>query len=70
MREIQIKMDQQNILNPQIDFFLNSFVWEAFHKAKEEDLFTVKILFFRKDISSIVAGLLTKWFGPDPDKQG
>lgn len=41
-------------------------VWKLFYEARAEGFFTVKVLFFKKDLSEKVAEKLTEWFGPDP----
>jgi hypothetical protein len=41
-------------------------VWALYYKERDAGNFKIKVLFFTKDISGIVAQLITKWFGTDP----
>lgn len=45
--------------------FLNEIAWRFFYKERDAGNFVVKILFFKWDISDIVAEFLTKLVGPD-----
>lgn len=41
-------------------------VWALYYKERDAGLFKIKVWFITVDISSKVADLLTRWFGPDP----
>lgn len=41
-------------------------IWALYYKERDAGEFKIKVLFFTKDISDLVARLITKWFGPDP----